>query len=74
MATHVHAGGTLETLCGQPLRLDDVETNVSWEQAAQADCVPCAEHFGRRVPQYGPEWVAHATSGGRILNGNLLVG
>lgn len=70
MRIHIHAGGTLLTLCGLPLVLGD----VSWEQAAEADCHRCAEHFGRRVPQYGPEWVAHATSGGRILDGNLLVG
>ena len=71
MATiHIHAGGTLRTICGQPL----VQGDVSWEDAVKTDCVPCALTFGRRVPQYGPEWVAHATSGGRILDGNLLVG
>jgi hypothetical protein len=71
MKLHIHAGGTTRTLCDQPLVLG---TNVSWEQATDATCVPCAAHFGRRVPQFGPEWVAHATSGGRILDGNLLVG
>jgi hypothetical protein len=70
MRIHIHAGGTLLTLCDQPVRL----TDVSWEQATEATCTVCASHFGKRVPQYGPEWVAHATSGGRILDGNLLVG
>ena len=71
---HIHAGGTLRTFCDQPLRLDDVETNVSWEQATEADCVRCAEFFGKRVPQFGPEWQAHVAAGGRLLDGNLLVG
>jgi len=70
MTIHIHAGGTLETLCGQPLMLGD----VAWEDASKADCAKCAEHFGRRVPQYGPEWVAHVQSGGTVLDGNLLVG
>jgi len=70
MRIHIHAGGTLRTICGQDLVLGD----VAWEDAAKADCPACAEPFGRRVPQYGPEWVAHATSGGTVLDGNLLVG
>lgn len=42
---HIHAGGTLLTYCGQPLRLDDEATNVSWEQAEEATCTECRSHF-----------------------------
>lgn len=27
----------------------------------------------RVVPQYGPEWVEHVTSGGAVRNGNILL-
>lgn len=70
MTIHIHAGGTLRTLCDRPLLLGD----VSWEDAPKADCPECAAFFGRRVPQFGPEWVEHALAGGTILDGNLLVG
>jgi len=70
MTIHIHAGGTTRTLCDLPLVLGD----VAWEDAAKADCHRCASYFGRRVPQYGPEWVSHVLSGGTVLNGNLLVG
>lgn len=26
-----------------------------------------------RVPQYGPEWVAHVAAGGRVREGNILI-
>jgi hypothetical protein len=26
----------------------------------------------RRVPQYGPEWMAHVSLGGNVRNGNIL--
>lgn len=70
MTIHIHAGGTLETLCGLPLMQGD----TAWNAAHEATCAKCAEPFGRRVPQYGPEWVAHVASGGTVLDGNLLVG
>jgi hypothetical protein len=28
----------------------------------------------KRVPQYGPEWIAHVSAGGNVRNGNILVG
>jgi len=46
MTIHIHAGGTTRTLCDQPLVLGD----VSWEDAAKAECTVCASYFGRRVP------------------------
>jgi hypothetical protein len=44
---HIHQGGTLQTYCSQPLRLDAVETNVSWEQAHLSTCPTCSAVFGR---------------------------
>ena len=29
---------------------------------------------GKRVDQYGPEWLAHVLAGGEVRYGNLLVG
>ena len=68
---HVHSGGTLVAYCG--LALSDATVFVAWEDATKATCPDCAFHFGRRVPQYGPEWVAHVLDGGTVLDGNLLV-
>lgn len=31
------------------------------------------EPEGKRVPQYGPEWVKHVTEGGDVC-GNILIG
>jgi len=81
MEIHIMQGGTTNTFCGQPLRLDDEVSNVQWPQAAEANCDDCLGSFisapapgAVRVQQYGPEWVAHATAGGNIVDGNLLVG
>lgn len=70
MTIHIHAGGTLRTICGLPL----LQGDIAWEDAHRATCVPCALPFGTRVPQYGPAWVAHVAAGGTVLDGNLLVG
>ena len=42
---HIHQGGTTRTYCGQPLRLDDEHTNVSWEQADLCNCDDCLGSF-----------------------------
>lgn len=42
---HIHQGGTTNTYCGEPLRLDASVTNVSWEQAAEATCYECHAAF-----------------------------
>ena len=68
---HVHSGGTLVAYCG--IALSDATTFVAWEDAAKVTCPGCAIHFGRLVPQFGPEWVQHVLAGGTVVAGNILV-
>jgi len=48
---HIHQGGTLNTYCGEPLRLD---SNISWEQAEEATCEACHAAF------FPAQWAATA--------------